>query len=166
MRTVTALFVLLLLVGLPLLVRHLGRQGFGTRLRNHMDADPAADLLRRHGLAAREAALVTAAVDRGRELDDPALRRAAVDLARLSLARQEPRGTRAATGSVVVVLLVSVWGTLVVADAAFTLAFGRFGDVNWLPLLGAAVVFSSPIRRGFRLHRAIALNADRPAARD
>ena len=163
----TALFVLLLLlVGLPLLVRHLGRQGFWTRLRTRMDADPTAELLQRHGLAAREAALVTAAVDRGRELDDPALRRAAVDLARLSLARQEPRAAQGATGPVVLVLLGSVWGTLVVADAAFALAFGRFGDVSWLTLAGAAFVLSSPIRRGFRLHRAIALNADRPAARD
>ena len=162
----TALFVLLLLVGLPLLVRHLGRQGFWTRLRNRVDADPAAELLQRHGLAAREAALVTAAVDRGTELDDPALRRAAVDLARLSLARHEPRGRQGATGPIVVVLLVSVWGSLVVADAAFALAFGRVWDVNWLTLAGAAFLLSSPIRRGFRLHRAIALNADRPAARD
>ena len=163
----TALFVLLLLLGgLPLLVRKLGRQGFWTGLRTRMEADPAADLLRRHGLAAPEAALVTAAVDRGRELDDPALRRAAVDLARLSLARQEPRGGQAATGSVVVLLLVSGWGTLVVADAAFALAFGRFADVSWITLAGAAFVLSSPIRRGFRLHRAIALNADRPEGRD
>ena len=162
----TALIVLMLLVGLPLLVRHLGRQGFWTGLRTRLDADPAADLLQRHGLAAREAALVTAAVDRGRELDDPALRRAAVDLARLSLARQQPRGTRSAAAPVLVVALVSIWGTLVVADATFALAFGRFDDVSWLTLAGAAVVLTSPIRRGFRLHRAIALNADRPAARE
>ena len=162
----TALFVLLLLGGLPLLIRHLGRQGFWTGLRARMDADPAADLLQRHGLAAPEAALVTAAVDRGQELDDPVLRRAAVDLARLSLARQQPRGPRSAQGSVLLVLLVSVWGTLVVADAAFALAFGRFDDVSWLTVAGAAFVLSSPIRRGFRLHRAIALNADRPVARE
>lgn len=162
----TALFLLLLLGGLPLLVRHLGRQGFWTRVRARVDADPAAELLQRHGLAAREAALVTAAVDRGRELDDPALRRAAVDLARLSLARREQRAAPGATGPVVVVLLVSVWGSLVVADAAFALAFGRLGEVNWFTLAGAAFLLSSPIRRGFRLHRAIALNADRPSARD
>ena len=156
----TMLVVLVLLVGLPLLVRQLGRQGFWARLRNRMDADPEAELLRRHGLAAREAALVTAAVDRGRELDDPALRRAAVDLARLSLSRHQPQGPRSPAGPVV--LLLSVWGTLVVADGAFALAFGRFGDVNWFTLVGAAFVFSSPIRRGLRLHRAIALNADRP----
>ncbi|MFP5371646.1 MAG: hypothetical protein ACLGI3_12985 [Actinomycetes bacterium] len=162
----TALIVLLLLVGLPLLVRRLGRQGLWTGLRARMAADPAAELLRQHGLAAREAAMVTAAVDRGRELDDPALRRAAVDLARLSLSRQQPSGTQGAAGPVAILLLVSVWVSLVLADAAFALAFGRLGDVNWFTLVGAAVVLSSPIRRGFRLHRAIALNADRPGARD
>ena len=158
----TALILFLLLVGgLALLVRQLRREGYWTGLRARMDADPAAELLRRHGLAAGEAALVTAAVDRGRELDDPALRRAAVDLARLSLARYELRDPRSAPGSGLVVLLASGWGTLVVADGAFALAFGRFGDVNWFTLLGAAFLFSSPIRRGLRLQRAIALNADR-----
>ncbi len=161
-----SLLALLVLVGLPLLVWALGRQGYWTRLRSRMDADPAAELMRRHELGAREAAAVTVAVERGRELDDPALRRAAVDLARLSLARVQPRGTEASWGSRVVVLLGAVWGSLVVADAVFELAFGRFGGVNWFTLAGAAFVVSSPIRRGLRLHRAIALNADRPVARD
>ena len=162
----TSLLVLLLVVGLPLLIWQLGRQGYWARLRTRVDADPAAELLRQHDLAGREAAAVTAAVERGRELDDPALRRAAVDLARLSLARSQPRGTETSWGARVVVVLAAVWGTLVVADAGFALAFGRFGDVNWFTLVGAALVFSSPIRRGVRLHRAIALNADRPAARE
>ena len=162
----TSLLALLILVGLPLLVRALGRQGYWTRLRTRMDADPVAELLRRHDLAGREAAEVTVAVERGRELDDPALRRAAVDLARLSLARDEPRRQQASTGQRVVVVLVAVWGSLVVADAVFSLAFGRFGDVNWFALLGAALVVSSPVRRGLRLHRAIELNADRPAGRE
>ena len=162
----TSLLALLILVGLPLLLWELGRQGYWTRLRTRVDADPAAELLRRHDLAGREAAAVTTAVERGRELDDPALRRAAVDLARLSLARSQPSGNGTSWGSRVVVLLVAVWGTLVVADAGFALAFGRFGDVNWFTLVGAALVVSSPIRRGRRLHRAIALNADRPAGRE
>ncbi|TFV77551.1 hypothetical protein E4P39_06155 [Blastococcus sp. CT_GayMR19] len=162
----TSLLALLILAGLPLLLWQLGRQGYWTRLRTRVDADPAAELLRRHDLAAREAAAVTTAVERGRELEDPALRRAAVDLARLSLARSQPRGSGTSWGSRVVVLLAAVWGTLVVADAGFALAFGRFADVNWFTLVGAALVFSSPIRRGIRLHRAIALNADRPAGRE
>jgi len=163
---VTSLLVLLLVVGLPLLVWQLGRQGYWTRLRTRAHADPAAELLRRHELAGREAAAVTAAVERGRELDDPALRRAAVELARLSLARPEQRGGDTSWGSRIVVLLAAVWGTLVVADGAFALAFGRFGDVSWFTLAGAAMVISSPIRRGLRLHRAIALNADRPVGRE
>jgi hypothetical protein len=163
---VTSLLALLIVVGLPLLLWQLGRQGYWTRLRTRVAADPAAELLRRHDLAAREAAAVTTAVERGRELEDPALRRAAVDLARLSLARSQPRGSETSGVSRVVVLLAAVWGTLVVADAVFALAFGRFGDVNWFTLVGAALVFSSPIRRGLRLHRAIALNADRPVARE
>ena len=161
-----SLLALLILAGLPLLVWALGRQGYWTRLRTRMDADPVAELLRRHDLAGREAAEVTVAVERGRELDDPALRRAAVDLARLSLARVQPRGTEASWGSRVVVLLVAVWGSVVVADAVFELAFGRFGGVNWLTLVGAAFVVSAPIRRGLRLHRAITLNADRPVGRE
>ena len=160
----TSLLALLILAGLPLLLWQLGRQGYWARLRTRVDADPAAELLRRHDLAAREAAAVTTAVERGRELQDPALRRAAVELARLSLARSQPRGGETSWGSRVGVLLAAVWGTLVIADAGFALAFGRFGDVNWFTLGGAALVFSSPIRRGLRLHRAIALNADRPAA--
>jgi hypothetical protein len=163
---VTSLVVLLLLVGLPLLVWQLGRQGGWSRLRNRLDADPATQLLRRHGLAGRDAAAVTTAVERGRKLEDPALRRAAVDLARLSLARDEPRLRRPPTGRRVVVVLVAVWVSLVVADAVFALAFGRFGDVNWFTLVGAALVVSSPVRRGLRLHRAIELNADRPVGRE
>jgi hypothetical protein len=164
---VTSLLVLLLIVaGLPLLVRWLGRQRFWTGLRARIDADPAAELLRRHGLAGREAAAVTTAVERGRELDDPALRRAAVDLARLSLARDEPRGRPPSTGSRVVVLLVAGWATLVVAEGVFSLAFGRIGDVPWFTLFGAALVVSSPVRRGMRLRRAILLNADRPVGRE
>ena len=162
----TSLLAILVLVGLPLLVWGLGRQGYWTRLRTRRDSDPATELLRRHGLAAREAAVVTTAVERGGQLDDPALRRAAVDLARLSLARHEPRHQRSSTGSRVGVLVVAVWGSLVVADGVFALSFGRFGDVNWFTLFWAAVVISSPIRRGLRLHRAIVLNADRPAARE
>jgi hypothetical protein len=163
---VTSLLALLILVGLPLLVWQLGRQGTWSRVRTRLDADPATQLLRRHGLAGREAAAVTTAVERGRQLEDPALRRAAVDLARLSLARDEPRRQRASTGQRVVVGLVAVWASLVVADAVFALAFGRFGDVNWFPLVGAALVVSSPVRRGLRLHRAIELNADRPVGRE
>ena len=162
----TSLVALLLVVGLPLLVWQLGRQGGWSRLRDRLDADPATQLLRRHGLAGREAAAVTTAVERGRQLQDPVLRRAAVDLARLSLARDEPRRRQASTGRRVVVVLVAVWVSLVVADAAFALAFGHFGDVNWLTLVGAAMVVSSPVRRGLRLHRAIELNADRPAGRE
>jgi hypothetical protein len=94
------------------------------------------------------------------------LRRAAVDLARLSLARDEPRRRQASAGQRAVVVLVAVWGSLVVADAVFSLAFGRVGDVNWFTLLGAALVVSSPVRRGLRLHRAIELNADRPVGRE
>ena len=162
----TSLLALLLVVGLPLLVWQLGRRGAWSNLRTRMDADPATQLLRRHGLAGRDAALVTTAVERGRQLEDPALRRAAVDLARLSLARDEPRRRPATAGQRVVVVLVAVWGSLVVADAVFSLAFGRFGDVNWLTLVGAALVVSSPVRRGLRLHRAIELNADRPVGRE
>ena len=161
----TSLLALLIVVGLPLFLWQLGRQGYWTRLRTRVAADPAAELLRRHDLAAREAAAVTTAVERGRELDDPVLRRAAVDLARLSLTRSQPSGSGTSWGSGIVVLLAAAWGTLVVADAGFALAFGRFGDVNWFTLMGTALVFSSPIRRGVRLQRAIALNADRPAAR-
>jgi hypothetical protein len=163
---VTSLLALLIVVGLPLLVWQLGRRGAWTRMRTRLDADPATQLLRRHGLAGRDAAAVTTAVERGRQLDDPALRRAAVDLARLSLARDEPRRRRASTGQRAVVVLAAVWVSLVVADAVFALAFGRFGDVNWFTLVGAALVVSSPVRRGLRLHRAIELNADRPVGRE
>jgi hypothetical protein len=163
---VTSFLALLIVVGLPLLVWQLGRRGAWSGLRSRLDADPATQLLRRHGLAGRDAAAVTTAVERGRQLEDPALRRAAVDLARLSLARDEPRRRPSSAGQRVVVVLVAVWGSLVVADAVFSLAFGRFGDVNWLTLVGAALVVSSPVRRGLRLHRAIELNADRPVGRE
>ena len=162
----TSLLVLLLVVGLPLLVWLLARRGASSNLRTRLDADPATQLLRRHGLAGRDAAAVTAAVERGRQLQDPALRRAAVDLARLSLARDEPRRSQASTGQRAVVVMVAVWVSLVVVDAVFALAFGRFGDVNWFTLVGAALVVSSPLRRGLRLHRAIELNADRPVGRE
>jgi hypothetical protein len=163
---VTSFLALLLVVGLPLLVWHLARRGAFSTVRSRLDADPATQLLRRHGLAGREAAAVTTAVERGRRLEDPALRRAAVDLARLSLARYEPRRSPTSAGQRVVVALVAVWVSLVVADAVFSLAFGRFGDVSWFTLLGAALVVSSPVRRGLRLHRAIELNADRPVGRE
>jgi hypothetical protein len=163
---VTSFLALLIVVGLPLLVWQLARRGAWSNVRTRLDADPATQLLRRHGLAGREAAAVTAAVERGRQLEDPALRRAAVDLARLSLARDEPRRRRASPGQRVVVVLVAVWVSLAVADAVFALAFGRFGDVSWLTLIGAALVVSSPVRRGLRLHRAIELNADRPVGRE
>ena len=162
----TSFLALLLVVGLPLLVWQLARRGALSNVRTRMDADPATQLLRRHGLAGREAAAVTSAVERGRQLEDPALRRAAVDLARLSLAREEPRRAHASMGQRAVVALVAVWVSLVVADAVFSLAFGRFGDVNWFTLLGAALVVSSPVRRGLRLHRAIELNAERPVGRE
>jgi hypothetical protein len=163
---VTSLLVLLVAVGLPVLAWQFGRRGTWTRLRTRLDADPANQLLRRHGLAGREAAAVTSAVERGRQLQDPALRRAAVDLARLALARDEPRPRPVSMEQRVVVVLVAVWVSLVVADAVFALAFGRIGDVNWFPLLGAALVVSSPVRRGLRLHRAIELNSDRPVGRE
>jgi hypothetical protein len=59
---VTSLLALLILLGLPLLVWQLGRQGTWSRVRTRLDADPATQLLRRHGLAGREAAEVTTAV--------------------------------------------------------------------------------------------------------
>ena len=162
----TSLLALLIVVGLPLLVWQLSRRGAWSTVRTRLDADPATQLLRRHGLAGREAAAVTTAVERGRQLENPPLRRAAVDLARLSLSRDEPSRSRASTRQRAVAVMVAVWVSLVVADAVFSLAFGRFGDVNWFALLGAALVVSSPVRRGLRLHRAIELNADRPVGRE
>ena len=162
----TPLLALLALVGLGLLARELGRQGYWARLRARMEDDPAARLLQRHGLAGTDAAAVRTAVERGRKLDDPALRRAAVDLAHLSLTGPGPGGGPASAAGRAVVLAMAGWGSWVVADGVFALVFGGLADVNWFALLGAAVVLSSPVRRGLRLHRAAVLNADRPVARD
>ena len=160
--TLAVLSILLLLVGLPLLAWWLGTRGFWSRLsRKH--GDEVADILARHGLSGGERLTVTAAVERGAELQDPRQRRAAVELAQLALDRHSPGWDRASRGQRIAMMLTAAWVLGVIAVAVFQIAFGRLGDVNWVKLVAVALVVGLPFRYSMRLRRSIQLNSDRTA---
>jgi hypothetical protein len=154
--TAAWIFVAVLIIGLPLLAWWLGGRRFWARQEAR---DPAVEIMRRHGLTTAEAARVVAAVPRGSELEDPRMRAAAVELAQLTLAQVVPTWQDASTGRRVLLVLTSVWVLVVVANAAFAVAFGNLGDVSWFHLAGAAVIVGSPFWQSRRLRQTIALNA-------
>jgi hypothetical protein len=147
-------------VGLPLAAWWLGGRRFWGRLRPGQVKDPVGHLMREHGLAGAEAAQVMTAVGKGERLDDPRMRRAAVDLAKLRLEAfrnplmDTPRRRRIVTGSFVVLLagLVVLIG-LDVAEGDFDFPFGLVGVV--------AVLFSMHRQRRM-LERAIVENSGAP----
>jgi hypothetical protein len=158
--TAAAVSIVVLLVGLPLLAFWLGGLRSWSRLRPGRDADPWGDVVREHRLTAGEAATVTAAVNRGRRLEDERLRRAAVDLARQALAGS---GWRAG-GRVrrVVLLLVALWLLLQVVGIVIAVATRGLDDVPWVSvvaLIGGAVALVA-FRR--RLRRAVQVNTGPP----
>jgi hypothetical protein len=158
--TAAVVSIVLLLVGLPLLAFWLGGRRSWSRLRPGRGADPWGDLVREHRLTAGEAATVTAAVNRGRRLDDERLRRAAVDLAGQALAgsgwRAGGRGRR------VVLLLLALWLLLQVVGIVVAVVTRGLDDVPWVSVVvltaGAAAVVV--FRR--RLRRAVQVNSGPP----
>jgi hypothetical protein len=151
--------VVLLVLGVPLLAFWLGGRRVWARIEARGANDPAAEILRRHGLSTREAGEVVSAVTRGEALADPGQRAAAVELAELTLRNLYPRWQDASVTRRVFRVLAAVWAVSAVSALVFAVAFGRLGDVNWfvLPLIFSSV--GTPLWQSWKLRRAVALNS-------
>ena len=160
--TTALIAVALIAVGLPLAAWWLGGRSFWSRLRRRPASDPWLDVLRRHRLTGAEAGRVISAVERGERLDDPRLRRAAVELAEQSLELSFPPWAGATRLQRVMVVVTVAWAALLVAHTVFALVLGDAGDVNWFPVLALVVAGGLRIRQGQRLHRAVRLNGEQP----
>jgi hypothetical protein len=150
--------VVLLLVGVPLLAWWVGRRQFWTRQAALLEPHVSRELAARHGLRPTEFDLVERAATWGREVSDDRLRAAVVDLA---TRKAEAAGRRPAPRPWLVVVAV-VWGAGIAGFAAFAVAQGRWGDVNWVTAAWWVVlaVIGSRWRTG--PERAIRRNAPRP----
>lgn len=153
--------VLVIAVGLPVFAWWIAGRPYWSRLRPGAEPDPWRELVRRHGLSAREAARIATDVPRGVRLPDPRLRRAAVDWAR-SLIEQEqrvrlPRDPRARPAVVLAVVVGTATALgLLVADVAS----GEGADVPWVVVAIWVVVGVWDVRRRRGLRRTIELNAE------
>lgn len=160
--TVGVLMVLLLLGGLPLLAWWLGGRKFWGRLTPGSGPDPWGDLVRRHRLSALEQTRVGSAVNRGQQLDDERLRRAAVDLAEQGLAQLGLRWAGGSRLQRVLLLLAIVWFVLLVSGVVFALTTGDLSDVPWLGIMTIVAVVGAPLWQRRNLRRAIELNGGPP----
>ena len=147
----------LIAAGLPLLGWRVGSRRFWSRLRPGRGPDPWGHFVRRHGLSVRDAHQVASAVEGGRQLSDPRLRRAAVDMADEALREGWP--TRPWLRATLMVLLaVLVLGFVLAAGAS--LVQGRPGDVQWWVVALWILLGVSTVRRRRHLRRAVELNSD------
>ena len=149
--------IALLAVGLPLLAWWVGGRRVWNRLRPGAEPDPWREAVRRHGLSAAEAAGLARDVTRGREFDDPRLRRAAVDWAGTVLAQETPR-PRTAVGRALVGLAIA-WGLAVVGLVLYRVLTGRAEDVNWFSVLVYSLLAGWILRRRRGLRRTVAVNS-------
>jgi hypothetical protein len=159
--TIPWIAVAVIAVGLPLVGWWLGGRRFWSRLRPGRVKDPLGHLLREHGLAGADAARVLTAVHQGGRLEDPRLRRAVVDLARLELEPYRnplmdyPRRRRVMTGLFAVTLAgLAVLMAVQIARGETDFPFGLIGVV------GALALFH---RHRRVLERAVEANSDVPA---
>ena len=158
--TTAITWVLLLLLGLPLLAWWVGGRRFWNRLRPGRGADPWGDFVRRHRLSASEQFQVQAAVGGGRAVEGERLRRAVVELAEESSARLRLSGAGASRGQRVFVLMGVVWLVLLVTNVVFSVATGGWSELPWGPLLVLAGGAALAVRQRRTLRRAIELNRD------
>jgi hypothetical protein len=157
--TAAWLTITLLVLGVPLAAWWLGGRRFWARHDARAAGDPAAEIMRRHGLTTKEATQVVSAVPAGRELADPRMRAAAVELAELTLEQVLPRWHEASVGRRIVIAFSAVWVVVVLAGSVFVAVFEGLGEVSWFHLAGAAVVVGSPLWQSRKLRQTIALNS-------
>ena len=155
----------LLVLGVPLLAFWLGGRRVWARIEARGASDPAAEIMRRHGLSTREAGDVVSAVTRGEALADPGQRAAAVELAELTLRNLYPRWQDVSVTRRVFRALGAVWFVIVIAGLVFAVAFGRLGDVNWVPVPLILWSLIAPLWQIWKLRKAVAVNSG-PAPSD
>ena len=148
----------LLLVGLPMLAWWVGGRRVWNRLIPGAEPDEHRDLARRHGLGPGDVVQVQEAVFRGREVADPRLRAAVVELAQ----RRAP--ARRSTARRWVTVLLACWVTAVVSWVGWLTAHGRWGDVNWVAAVWWIGGGALAIRRGVAVRRAVRLNSGPPGS--
>jgi hypothetical protein len=156
----TLIYVVLLMVGAPLLLWWVGTRRLFAVLRAGEGRDPLGDLAERHDLSRGQARRVVAEARRGERLDDPRLRRAAVDWASSHL---EDEGFPAAAPTrthQVMRALLAVWVACILGWLGYLVGSGQPERVSW-PLLSVWVLIAVLVvrrRRGMR--RAIEVNAE------
>ncbi|MFW3171446.1 hypothetical protein [Geodermatophilus sp. CPCC 206100] len=158
--TAALIAALTIAVGLPLLAWWVGGRRFWGRLRGSAVPDPWRDLVQRHRLSAAEAARIATEVPRGRPLDEPRLRRAAVDWATRLLEQEAVRGPRNPRTRRLVLAPVVCWASAVFAWLVHRVLSGRPEDVNWVSVAAWTLGAWWIVRRRRRLRRTIAVNAE------
>ena len=151
--------IVLLLLGVPLLAWWVGGRRFWGRLEARGVADPAAEIMRRHGLSTGEAAEVVSAVTRGQALEDPRQRAASVELAQLTLEQLFPRWEDASLGRRVIRVIGTLWLVTAVAGLVLAVAFGRLSDVDWLAVPLILSIGVAPLWHSRQLRKTVALNS-------
>jgi hypothetical protein len=153
--TVALIAVVVLALGLALVAWRLRGRRLGFRPRPGARPDPWGDAIRRFGLTPQEALQVEAAVNRGRRLEDPRLRQAAVAWAQQIIdhtprLRFDSRWARRA--------FVAVW--LAVVAAFLTWLAVRREPFPWVTLVVTVVIQAVFARLARGPHRALQLNSE------
>lgn len=154
--TAAIVAIVVIAAGLPLAAFWVGGRRFWNRLKPGAEPSPWRDLVRAHGLSAREASLVADAVRSGRALDEERLRRAAAAWASLQLRSRRPGSARRRR---VLLAVLCVLAALYLSAAVAAVATGNAGHVNWFLLAYAPVVGAMAWVRRRRLRRALELNS-------
>ena len=88
-----------------------------------------------------------------------------MELAELTLRNLYPRWQDVSVTRRVFRALGAVWFVIVIAGLVFAVAFGRLGDVNWVPVPLILWSLIAPLWQIWKLRKAVAVNSG-PAPSD